>query len=110
MAQEAFLAGNYFLTWCSWCAASLVGIAVGNLVPGHWGLGFAGVLCLVGIVLLAGQHAHADGGGASSPARRRWPAYALPLKLNVVVAIAVAVLAAFWLETRGSSHPRERTV
>jgi predicted branched-subunit amino acid permease len=27
-AQEAYLAGNYFVTWCSWMGASLVGIAL----------------------------------------------------------------------------------
>ena len=35
-------------------------------------------------------------------------AYALPLKLNIVVAIAVAVLACFWLEGRRSAPPREK--
>ena len=107
-AQEAFLAGNYFLTWCAWCVASLVGIAVGNLVPGHWGLGFAGVLCLVGIVCsLANTRLRlvaALVAGAAAVAT-----YALPLKLNVVVAITVAVLACLWLEGRMPAAARERT-
>jgi predicted branched-subunit amino acid permease len=107
LAQEAFLAGNYFLTWCSWCGASLVGIAIGNLVPTHWGLGFAGVLCLVGIVCsLANTRMRlvaALVAGAAAVA-----SYALPLKLNVVVAIAVAVLACLWLEGRMPASPRER--
>src|SRR4051812_14585682 len=49
-AQEAYLAGNYCLTWLSWSGASLLGIALGNAIPSSWGLGFAGVLCLVGIL------------------------------------------------------------
>ena len=48
--QEAYLAGNYFVTWVSWMVASVAGIALGNLIPTAWGLGFAGVLCLVGIL------------------------------------------------------------
>jgi hypothetical protein len=36
-------------------------------------------------------------------------AYALPLKLNIVAAIGVAVLACFWLEGRVPAPPRERT-
>ena len=36
-------------------------------------------------------------------------AYALPLKLNIVAAIAVAVLACFWLEGRTPKPPREQT-
>jgi predicted branched-subunit amino acid permease len=106
--QEAFLAGNYFLTWCSWVGASLVGIAVGNLIPTGWGLGFAGVLCLVGIVCsLANTKMRlvaALVAGAAAVAT-----YSLPLKLNVVVAIAIAVLACLWLEGRTPSAPRERT-
>jgi predicted branched-subunit amino acid permease len=107
LEQEAYLAGNYFLTWCSWTGASLLGVAMGNLVPSAWGLGFAGVLCLVGILsslantplrVLAAVVA-----GAAAVA-----AYALPLKLNIVAAIAIAVLACFWLEGR-VPPPRERT-
>jgi predicted branched-subunit amino acid permease len=107
LEQEAYLAGNYFLTWCCWTGASLLGVAMGNLVPPAWGLGFAGVLCLVGILsslantplrVLAAVVA-----GAAAVA-----AYALPLKLNIVAAIVIAVLACFWLEGR-VPPPRERT-
>jgi predicted branched-subunit amino acid permease len=108
LAQEAFLAGNYFLTWCSWCFASLVGIAIGNLVPSHWGLGFAGVLCLVGIVCsLANTRMRLVAALISGTAAVA--TYALPLKLNVVVAIAIAVLACLWLEGRMPAGARERT-
>ena len=97
--QEAYLSGTYFLTWASWMAAGVTGIGLANLIPSAWGLGFAGVLCLVGILcslattplrLLAALLA----GGASVAA------YALPLKLNIVVAIGTAVLVSFWLEKR----------
>ena len=106
LAQEAFLAGNYFVTWVAWVGASLLGVAIGNLIPAGWGLGFAGVLCLVGVLcslantplrILAALVA-----GAAAVA-----AYALPLKLNVVAAIALAVLACFWLEGH-KAPPRER--
>jgi predicted branched-subunit amino acid permease len=108
LGQEAFLAGNYFLTWVAWIGASLVGVAIGNLIPSAWGLGFAGVLCLLGVLcsmtntplrLLAAAIA-----GAAAVA-----AYALPLKLNIVTAIAIAVIACFWLEGRLPAAPRERT-
>ena len=96
-AQEAYLTGNYFVTWCSWMGMSLLGIALANFIPQNWGLGFAGVLSLVAIVcsmattrlrLLAVLIASATAVAA----------YALPLKLNIVAAIGVAVLACFWLE------------
>lgn len=96
-SQEAYLTGGYFITWVSWMGMSLAGIALGNLIPQSWGLGFAGVLALVGVLcsmatsrlrVLAGLIA-----GATAVA-----AYALPLKLNIVAAIGTAVLLCFWIE------------
>jgi predicted branched-subunit amino acid permease len=96
-AQEAYLTGGYYVTWLSWMGMSLLGVALGNFIPQSWGLGFAGVLSLVGILcsmatsrlrVLAGLIA-----GATAVA-----AYAMPLKLNIVVAIGIAVLLCFWIE------------
>ena len=49
LEQVAYLAGNDFLNWLSWIIASLVGIGLANIIPTAWGLGFAGILCLLGI-------------------------------------------------------------
>ena len=49
LEQEAYLAGNDFLNWLSWIVASFAGVALANLIPTTWGLGFAGILCLLGI-------------------------------------------------------------
>ncbi|MDB5859149.1 MAG: azlC [Ramlibacter sp.] len=107
-AQESFLAGNYFLTWGGWCAASLLGIALGNWIPSSWGLGFAGVLCLVGVLCsLANTPLRVLAAAISGAAAVI--AYSLPLKLNIVAAITVAVLACFWLEGRLPKPPREQT-
>ena len=104
LAQEAYLAGGYCVTWCAWVGMSLVGIALANLIPQSWGLAFAGVLSLVAIVcsmattrlrLLAALIASATA----------VLAYALPLRLNIVVSIGVAVLACFWLEQRLGLDP-----
>jgi predicted branched-subunit amino acid permease len=97
--QEAYLAGNYFVTWTSWMLPGVAGIALANLIPGSWGLGFAGVLCLVGILCsLANTRLRLL--SAVVAAAAAVVAYALPLKLNIVAAIAAAVLASFWLENR----------
>jgi predicted branched-subunit amino acid permease len=99
LAQEAYLAGNYFVTWCSWIGLSVLGIVLANFIPAAWGLGFAGVLCLVGILcslantpmrMLSGALA-----GATAVAL-----YSLPLKLNIVAAILVAVAACSVLERK----------
>ena len=98
-AQEAYLAGNYFVTWSSWMGLSVAGIALANLIPAAWGLGFAGVLCLVGILCsLANTRLRmlsAALAGASAVAL-----YSLPLKLNIVAAIAIAVAACYLLEKK----------
>ncbi len=104
--EEAYLSGNYCVTWVSWMGASVAGIFLGNLIPTSWGLGFAGVLCLVGILCSL----------ANTPLRRLAAliagsaavvTYAFPLKLNIVVAIAVAVIACYWLERRFPDHEAE---
>jgi predicted branched-subunit amino acid permease len=96
-AEQSYLAGNYFVTWCSWVLASVAGVVLANFIPSAWGLGFAGVLCLIGILCSL----------ANTPLRllsmllaagAAVVAYALPLKLNIVAAITVAVLVSFWLE------------
>ncbi len=90
-AMEAYLAGNGLVNWLTWVGSGLMGVALANLIPTEWGLGFAGILCLVGILcslastrmrLLAAAVAGVVG----------VMAFALPLKLNIVAAIAVAVL------------------
>lgn len=95
--QEAYLAGNDALNWLSWMLASLVGIALANLIPTHWGLGFAGILCLIGIQCsLASSRMRLLASVVAGIAAIA--AYALPLRLNIVVAIAVAVILALTLE------------
>jgi predicted branched-subunit amino acid permease len=107
LAQEAYLAGNYFVTWVGWTAGSLIGIAAGNLIPTSWGFGFAGVLCLLGIVCsLANTPMRVLAALVSGVAAV--VAYALPLKLNVVVAILIAVLACMWVESRLPARAREQ--
>jgi predicted branched-subunit amino acid permease len=105
-AQEAYLAGNYCLTWMAWTGASLLGIALGNAIPSAWGLGFAGVLCLIGILAsMVNTRLRLIAGGIAGTVAVA--AYALPLKLNIVVAIGAAVLACSWLEGRRGPWRRE---
>lgn len=107
LAQESYLAGNYCVTWVSWIGASLAGVALGNLIPSHWGLGFAGVLCLIGILCsLANTPLRVLAAGVAGAAAVA--AYALPLKLNIVAAITVAVLICFWLEGKLAPRGSER--
>lgn len=88
--QVEYYLGGVVVNWLSWQSASVVGILLARHVPASWGLGFAGVLALLGILLsmLSDRAAWVAAGVASAAAVA---AYALPLKLNIVVAIAAAV-------------------
>ena len=96
-AQQAYLAGNACVNWSNWVGSSIIGMALANFIPTAWGLDFAGILCLVGILCSLAttrlRMLSAVLAGVAAVA-----AYALPLKLNIIVAIAVAVLACLGLE------------
>jgi predicted branched-subunit amino acid permease len=96
-AQEAYLAGSNSVTWCSWMLPSILGVVLANFIPTAWGLGFAGILCLLGIQCsLATTRLRLL--SATVAAIAAVVAYALPFKLNIVAAIAVAVLVCLWAE------------
>lgn len=97
-AQLAYLAGGGCLNWVSWQAASLLGIALAQWIPASWGLGFAGILALIGVSFsLASSPMRRISAGVASVAAVA--AFALPYKLNIVVAIAVAVALCLLLES-----------
>ena len=103
-AQEAYLAGNCAVNWASWVGASLLGIALANAIPTHWGLGFAGILALVGIMSsLASDRLRLVSAGVAGAAAVA--AFALPLKLNILVAIAAAVAVCLMLEKPPAVKP-----
>jgi predicted branched-subunit amino acid permease len=96
-AQDAYWAGNCLTGWVSWVAASLLGIALASSIPLSWGLGFAGILALLGILCsLATTRLQAVSAGVAGAAAVA--TFALPLKLNILVAIAAAVAACLVLE------------
>jgi predicted branched-subunit amino acid permease len=97
MGQMAYLAGNGGVNWLSWTVCSVVGVVLANAIPTQWGLGFAGILALLGMMC------------SLASSRLRWvsaavagtaavAAFALPLKLNILVAIGAAVLVCVVLE------------
>ena len=96
-AQEAYLAGNDLVNWACWVGFSVIGVLLANLIPQHWGLGFAGILCLVGILCsLASTKLRVVSlvvAGATGVL-----AHAMPLKLNILLAIAASVVACLSLE------------
>lgn len=97
--QWPYYWGGATTNWLAWQVPSLIGIALGDLVPLSWGIGFAGVLALLGIgCSLLSDRATAVAGAVAGCAAVA--AYGLPLKLNIVVAIAAAVAVGLLLDQR----------
>jgi len=96
-SEMAYLSGNCFLNWIGWQIASLLGIVLAAQVPLQWGLGFAGVLALVGILCsLSNTRLRVVSlavAGAAAVA-----AFGLPLRLNILVAIAASVAVCLVME------------
>ncbi len=97
LAQQAYLAGNCGLGWANWVGSSLIGVALANFIPTAWGLGFAGILALLGISFsLTSNRLRVVAAGVAGAAAVA--TFALPLKLNILVAIAAAVAVCLMLE------------
>jgi len=88
--QLPYFWGGAVLNWVSWQVPSMIGLFAGDAIPTHWGIGFAGTVALIGLMcsLLTDRASYTAAGVAGCAAIA---AYALPLKLNIVVAIAAAV-------------------
>lgn len=97
LAQQAYLAGNCCVNWVSWVGCSVLGILLAGLIPAHWGLGFAGILALLGVMFsLASSPLRWVSAGVAGAAAVA--AFALPFKLNILLAIAAAVAMSLLLE------------
>ena len=107
--QQAYLLGNCAVNYLAWMAASLTGIALAHAIPTEWGLGFAGILALLGVgcSLATSRLRVVSAGVAGAAAVAAW---ALPLKLNIVVAIAAAVAICLVLESHGPRWVRGQPV
>jgi predicted branched-subunit amino acid permease len=82
--------GGVACNWTAWQVPAMLGIFLADAVPVHWGFGFAGTLALMGVgASLVNSRGTAVAGGVAACAAVA--AYALPFKLNIVVAIASAV-------------------
>jgi len=105
--QMSYLVGNGGINWLTWTTCSVLGVVLANAVPTQWGLGFAGILALLGMLC------------SLASTRLRWiaamvagtaavAAFALPLKLNILTAIAAAVVVCLALEKAMQRQPKNR--
>jgi predicted branched-subunit amino acid permease len=105
---EEYFLGSALMTFCVWQASILAGILVGAGIPASWGLGFAGTMALLALTCTQ-LRSPSSRVAAVVAACAAVAAYALPLKLNVVAAIAAAVAVGILSErvvaARGGARP-----
>lgn len=97
--QLRYFFGGVAVNWPTWQVASFTGILLADAIPPHWGIGFAGVLALLGISysLLTEKVLWWV---AITAAAVSVATYSLPLKLNILCAIVAAGAVGWWLDSR----------
>lgn len=88
--HEDYFLGSSLVTFGVWQLSIITGIVAGAGIPASWGLGFAGTMALLALTCTQLRNP-VTGIAAVVAACAAIAAYALPLKLNILVAIAAAV-------------------
>lgn len=88
--QIPYLVGCCAINWLCWHVASVLGIVFAGSFPSEWGLGFAGVLALVGLCCTLLRDV-SSAVSATAAFVVTLAARGLPLRLNIVVAICVSM-------------------
>lgn len=88
--QWPYFWGGMAVNWGSWQLSSLLGIALAHQLPMEWGLGFAGTMALLAMTYTLTSD-RATWIAAAIGASAAVAAYGLPLRSNVLVAVAAAV-------------------
>ena len=88
--HEDYFLGCAVVTFGVWQLAIITGIVAGYGIPASWGLGFAGTMALLALTCTQ-LRSPSTWVAALVAACAAVAAYALPMKLNIVVAIAAAV-------------------
>jgi predicted branched-subunit amino acid permease len=99
-ASMAYVYGAMLINVASWMLPSAAGALLAGFIPAQWGLGFAGILALVGILTsMVTTRLRAVAAGVAAVVALL--AVALPLKLNILTAILAATMVCVWLQ----QHP-----
>lgn len=116
--KMAFFSGISQASWLSWQVGTIVGIVLAGYIPASWGIGFAGTLALLTVLVPMTINKAALVGvvvsGSVAVLAFGLP-YRLGLLLGVVLGMIAAVLVDSWIEKRqaqnksGISDSQDRT-
>jgi predicted branched-subunit amino acid permease len=109
VAPLAYFVGLAVVNWAGWNVASLAGVVFAAWIPTTWGLGFAGILALLGLlVTLAKDQRTFLAAGLAATASLA--VFALPYRLYIVVAVAAAVACGLLLDELDKARAKGREV
>ena len=105
IGKFGYMKGLFVSNWLAWQIGSISGIFLGNLIPEDWGVGFAGtlaILCvLLPMVLKRATLIGVIGAGAVALLTFHWP-YKLGMLLAVIVGMLCSMAWEEWLESGNS--------
>jgi predicted branched-subunit amino acid permease len=88
--QVDYFWGATIVNYGAWQLAVITGIVAGHAIPPEWGIGFAGTMALLALTC-SQLRSRSTWVAAFVAASAAVAAYAMPLRLNMVVAIAAAI-------------------
>jgi predicted branched-subunit amino acid permease len=107
--QVDYFWGAALTTYAAWQAAVVTGIVAGNAIPAEWGIGFAGTMALLALTCTQ-LRSPSTWVAALVACCAAVAAYALPLRLNIVVAISAAVAVGVMAHhNRADAAPRKKS-
>jgi predicted branched-subunit amino acid permease len=97
VGKLSYLKGLLYPNWAAWQIGSIAGIFLGSAVPAEWGLGFAGTLAIICVMipLMAGRPALC---GVLVAGVVSVLAAGLPYKLGLLLAVLVGMLTSMAVE------------
>jgi len=95
--KVSYLKGLLIPNWLAWQAGSIAGVFLGSMVPSNWGLGLAGTLAIICILVPAALTRAAQVGVAVASVVAVL-AYRMPYKLGLLAAVLVGMLSAMAVE------------
>lgn len=103
--QLWFFIGIAAAIWLAWQPASIAGILLAGVIPGHWGLEFAAILALMVMTapMLVGRPAMV---GALVAGVVAVAAAGLPLKLGLLLGVVAGVAAAMAVDATGGGEAK----
>jgi len=101
--QHWFFVGTILPAWVIWQATSMIGIALGAIVPVSWSLEFGAVLALMAMMIpyVTSRPVFASVVASGVTA---WLTQLWPLRLGLLAAVVIGIAAGMWVEMR--SRPK----